>query len=203
MYIIVINHGGRVAEWLGCRTWDLGDPGPSPALTTHWFNFLAALENSQRICLLPVGIRNSVALIIDLHNLFHYPWNAPQGEGHFIYLFNAHITLPVLPLVTVCFVQVLEDENTLFVLGLVLLRGEGGGIDSNLTLISIISLWTPHVSCGISWENLFSPQGIPSVIICFILKQCSSYSRMKKWGGQKNLNYYIFLITDLPCWHVN
>jgi len=28
--------GGSMAEWLGCRTWNLEVPGTSPALTTIW-----------------------------------------------------------------------------------------------------------------------------------------------------------------------
>ena len=47
-----------------------------------WFNFSAALVNSQLVCLRPVGILNSCCwLFCSVVIVFHWPWNTPMGSG--------------------------------------------------------------------------------------------------------------------------
>ena len=79
------NHGS-VAQWLGRLPWDPEIPGSRPALTTRWicswFNFPAALVNSQQVCLRPVGILNSCSCCVLLFRwLFQWPWKAPMASG--------------------------------------------------------------------------------------------------------------------------
>ena len=80
---------GSVAQWLGRLPWDLEFRVQDPLWPlaefvpgSPWFNFPAALVNSQPVCLRPVGILNSCCCCVLLFRwLFHWPWKAPMGSG--------------------------------------------------------------------------------------------------------------------------
>ena len=88
------------SEWSGRLPWDPEIPGLKTRANhwlSPWFNFSAALVNSQLACLRPVGILNSccsqlpcsvVSLIV-----IHWPRKAPMGRDQLrMYCYNTVIT---------------------------------------------------------------------------------------------------------------